>query len=51
MRTIVPHAVPTEFISRITIVGEEADESLYWLELLTEAGIAEKTAKQKRRNW
>jgi len=28
-----------DFISKITIVEEEADESLYWLELLTESGI------------
>jgi four helix bundle protein len=28
-----------DFISKITIVEEEADESMYWLELLGEAGI------------
>jgi four helix bundle protein len=28
-----------DFISKISIVEEEADESMYWLELLTEAGI------------
>lgn len=28
-----------EFFSKITIVVEEADESLFWLELLVEAGI------------
>ena len=35
-----------EFISRIAIVAEEADEAVLWLELLTESGIvkAELTA-------
>lgn len=28
-----------DFISKITIVEEETDESLYWLELLTESGL------------
>jgi TIGR02436 family protein len=28
-----------EFFSKISIVVEEADESLFWLELLSEAGI------------
>ncbi len=28
-----------EFISRIGVVEEEADETLYWLEIITEAGI------------
>jgi four helix bundle protein len=28
-----------EFISRIGIVAEEADEAVLWLELLTESGI------------
>jgi four helix bundle protein len=28
-----------DFISKITIVEEEADESLYWLELLTESDL------------
>jgi len=28
-----------DFISKITIVEEEADESLFWLELLLESGI------------
>lgn len=31
-----------DFISRIQIVEEEADESVYWLELLLEAGIGDK---------
>ena len=30
-----------EFRSKIGIVEQEADESLYWLELLKESGIAE----------
>jgi four helix bundle protein len=29
---------PAEFVSKIGIVIEEADESLYWLELLAESG-------------
>ena len=29
----------TEFIARIRIVAEEADEAVLWLELLTESGI------------
>ena len=28
-----------DFISKMGIVGEETDESLYWMELLIEAGI------------
>jgi four helix bundle protein len=28
-----------EFISKITIVEEEADESVYWLELFVESGL------------
>jgi four helix bundle protein len=28
-----------DFISKMTIVEEEADETIYWLELLAEAGI------------
>ena len=28
-----------DFVSKITIVEEEADESAYWLELLLEAGV------------
>jgi four helix bundle protein len=31
-----------DFISKIAIVEEEADESAYWLELLAEAGIVPK---------
>lgn len=29
----------TEFIAKLGIVVEEADETVFWLELLTEAGI------------
>ena len=29
-----------DFISKMGTVEEEADESLYWMELLVEAGIA-----------
>lgn len=31
-----------DFISKITVVVEEADESGYWIELLIEAGIMKK---------
>jgi four helix bundle protein len=31
-----------DFISKITVVEEEADESLYWLELLADSGILKK---------
>ena len=31
-----------DFISKITIVEEEADESMLWLELLIESGIVKK---------
>jgi len=30
---------PADFIAKMGIVEEEADESLYWMELLIEAGI------------
>ena len=30
-----------DFINKITIVEEEADESLYWLELMEEAGLVD----------
>jgi len=33
---------PKEFVARIGVVVEEADESLYWLELLTDVGIFSK---------
>jgi len=35
-----------EFISKMGIVEEEADESLFWMELLVESGIV-KTSKLK----
>ena len=31
-----------DFISKITIVEEEADETILWLELITEAGLVNK---------
>ena len=31
-----------DFISKITVVEEEADESAYWLELITESGLMKK---------
>jgi four helix bundle protein len=40
-----------DFISKMGIVQEEADESVYWLELLEESGIArsEEIGRLKRR--
>lgn len=35
-----------EFISKIGVVVEEADETVFWLELLVEAGIIDKTLLQ-----
>ena len=32
-----------EFIAKMGIVEEEADESVYWLELLVEAGLCEQS--------
>jgi len=32
---------PADFISKMGTVEEEADESLFWMELLIEAGIVE----------
>lgn len=34
---------PAEFIARMGIVEEEADESAYWIELLVEAGLIDAT--------
>ena len=31
-----------EFVSKIGIVEEEADETVFWIELATDAGLAEK---------
>ena len=31
-----------DFISKITIVEEEADETLFWLELIVESGLMKK---------
>ena len=41
-----------QFYSKISIVIEEADESLFWLEMLTEAGIvkAELLVELRREN-
>jgi four helix bundle protein len=30
---------PADFVSKLTIVEEECDESLFWLELITESGL------------
>ena len=30
---------PKDFVSKITVVEEEADETLYWLELIDESGL------------
>ena len=35
-----------DFISKISVVTEEADETLFWLELLVESGLAEAKAVQ-----
>jgi len=37
---------PADVISKLSIVEEEADETLYWLELLVEAGIMPPTKVQ-----
>ncbi len=34
---------PAEFIAKLGIVEEEADESLYWQELLVESGLVKPT--------
>ncbi|MCX5867398.1 MAG: four helix bundle protein [Proteobacteria bacterium] len=33
----------SDFISKMKVVEEEADESMYWMELLEEAGIKDKS--------
>ena len=35
-----------DFISKITVVEEEADESLFWLELIEESGLLKKEVLQ-----
>jgi hypothetical protein len=41
-RTIDRHAVPDPGLtSKIAVVEEEADESLYWMELLNGSGLAD----------
>ena len=32
---------PAEFVAKMGIVEEEADESLYWMELLVQSGLAD----------
>jgi four helix bundle protein len=36
-----------DFVSKIGIALEEADETVYWLELLIEAGVVRETRPQK----
>jgi len=36
-----------DFISKITIVEEESDETLFWLELITEANLLKKEKIEK----
>jgi len=36
-----------DFISKMGIVEEEADESVYWLELMVESGIIQKNRAEK----
>jgi len=33
---------PADFISKMGIVEEEADETIYWMELLIESGLVQK---------
>jgi four helix bundle protein len=37
-----------EFVARMGVVEEELDESLYWMELLIEAGLVEEQRMQAR---
>ncbi|MEP0806711.1 MAG: four helix bundle protein [Chloroflexota bacterium] len=36
-----------EFVSKLSIVVEEADESLFWLELMAESGLVEASRLQE----
>jgi four helix bundle protein len=36
-----------DFISKITIVEEECDESLFWLEMILDSGLLKETAQLK----
>jgi four helix bundle protein len=36
-----------DFISKLAVVTEEADETVFWLELLVETGIVRKTQLEK----
>lgn len=38
-----------DFIYKIQIVEEEADESVYWLELISESNIIRKNSKTKKK--
>ena len=38
---------PADFISKITVVEEEADETLLWLELISEAGLIKQESLQE----
>ncbi len=38
---------PADFVSKITIAEEEADESVYWLQLLAETGVGHSREIQK----
>jgi len=37
-----------DFISKITVVEEEADETMYWLELLIDSGLVKEDPKIKK---
>jgi four helix bundle protein len=38
---------PADFIAKMGIVEEEADESIYWLELLIESGLTTAAAVER----
>ncbi len=41
-RTACKARSKADFVSKITIVEEEADESMFWLELIIESGMIKK---------
>lgn len=41
---------PAEFCAKMGIVEEEADESIYWMELLVEAGLVRETLVRNLQN-
>jgi four helix bundle protein len=43
---VVEHVSRADFISKISIVAEEADETLFWLELLVESQLIGKQIVQ-----